>query len=143
MKKFIKVLSLVLVVVLSVTFLTGCSKCNQKYADKINEKAEQKKWVTYEKVMKDLGDEAEDTTVEVLGYRVGAITLIEEKGKLDAPGRPILFGTTDAFLRCFGLESIDDLPKTELQMTGEQVSLDLSAENTEKEQNDDTPVITL
>ena len=82
MKKFIKVLSLVLVVVLSVTFLTGCSKCNQKYADKINEKAEQKKWVTYEKVMKDLGDEAEDTTVEVLGYRVGAIILTEEKGNV-------------------------------------------------------------
>lgn len=82
MKKFIKVLSLVLVVVLSVTFLTGCSKCNQKYADKINEKAEQKKWVTYEKVLKDLGDEAEDTTVEVLGYRVGVITLTEEKGNI-------------------------------------------------------------
>ena len=63
--------------------------------------------------------------------------LVAEKGTLDAPGRPILFGTTDAFLRCFGLESIDDLPKTELQMTGEQVSLDLSAENTEKEQNDE------
>lgn len=82
MKKFIKVLSLVLVVVLSVTFLTGCSKCNQKYADKINEKAEQKKWVTYEKVLKDLGDEAKDTTSEILGYRVGVITLTEEKGNI-------------------------------------------------------------
>jgi len=63
--------------------------------------------------------------------------LVAERGTLDAPGRPILFGTTDAFLRCFGLESIDDLPKTELQMTGEQVSLDLSAEDTEKEQNNE------
>lgn len=63
--------------------------------------------------------------------------LVAERGTLDAPGRPVLFGTTDAFLRCFGLESIDDLPKTELQMTGEQVSLDLTSEETEKENNDE------
>lgn len=36
--------------------------------------------------------------------------LIEERGSLDAPGRPMLFGTTPAFLRIFGLESIKDLP---------------------------------
>ena len=63
--------------------------------------------------------------------------LVAERGTLDAPGRPILFGTTDAFLRCFGLESIDDLPKTELQMTGEQVSLDLGSAETEKENDDE------
>ena len=34
--------------------------------------------------------------------------LVEEKGRLDAPGRPILFGTTDDFLRYFGLRSVDD-----------------------------------
>ena len=37
--------------------------------------------------------------------------LIAERGFLDAPGRPVLFGTTDAFLRCFGLDSIKDLPE--------------------------------
>ena len=37
--------------------------------------------------------------------------LIAERGFLDAPGRPLLFGTTEAFLRCFGLESIRDLPE--------------------------------
>ena len=37
--------------------------------------------------------------------------LIAERGFLDAPGRPVLFGTTDAFLRCFGLDSIRDLPE--------------------------------
>ena len=37
--------------------------------------------------------------------------LIEEKGRLNAPGRPILFGTTDIFLRSFGMESLEDLPK--------------------------------
>ncbi len=36
--------------------------------------------------------------------------LIEECGRLDAPGRPILYQTTPNFLRCFGLESLDDLP---------------------------------
>jgi segregation and condensation protein B len=37
--------------------------------------------------------------------------LITELGRLDAPGRPLLFGTTETFLRCFGLESIRDLPE--------------------------------
>lgn len=36
--------------------------------------------------------------------------LIEEKGRLDLPGRPLLYGTTTTFLRCFGLASIDELP---------------------------------
>ena len=36
--------------------------------------------------------------------------LIEEKGRLNAPGRPIQFGTTQDFLRSFGLQSLDDLP---------------------------------
>lgn len=54
--------------------------------------------------------------------------LIAEKGVLDAPGRPILFGTTDAFLRCFGLESIKDLPETELSVADGQQSLELGEE---------------
>ena len=36
--------------------------------------------------------------------------LVTEVGRLDAPGRPILFGTTEEFLRHFGVESIQDLP---------------------------------
>lgn len=36
--------------------------------------------------------------------------LIEECGRLDAPGRPILYQTTLHFLRCFGLNSLEDLP---------------------------------
>ena len=36
--------------------------------------------------------------------------LIEEAGRLDLPGRPVSFRTTDVFLRCFGLSSLDDLP---------------------------------
>ncbi|MBO6148008.1 MAG: SMC-Scp complex subunit ScpB [Lachnospiraceae bacterium] len=37
--------------------------------------------------------------------------LIEEIGRLNAPGRPLLFGTTDEFLRCFGVKSLSDLPR--------------------------------
>ncbi len=37
--------------------------------------------------------------------------LVTELGRLDAPGRPLLFGTTEQFLRCFGVKSIEDLPE--------------------------------
>ena len=43
--------------------------------------------------------------------------LIEEVGRMDAPGRPILFGTTEEFLRRFGVYSVGDLP----QATPEQM----------------------
>lgn len=36
---------------------------------------------------------------------------IKTKGRLDAPGRPILYGTTNEFLQHFGLRSLDELPK--------------------------------
>lgn len=37
--------------------------------------------------------------------------LITELGRLDAPGRPLLFGTTEQFLRCFGVENLEQLPE--------------------------------
>ena len=37
--------------------------------------------------------------------------LIEEIGRLDAPGRPVLFATTEEFLRCFGVSSVAELPQ--------------------------------
>ena len=36
--------------------------------------------------------------------------LVQELGRLDAPGKPILFGTTEEFLRTFGVESSEELP---------------------------------
>lgn len=43
--------------------------------------------------------------------------LITELGRLDAPGRPLLFGTTEQFLRCFGVRSLEELPSlTPVQM---------------------------
>jgi segregation and condensation protein B len=39
--------------------------------------------------------------------------LIRAVGRLDAPGRPMLYGTTEKFLRVFGISSLADLPETE------------------------------
>jgi segregation and condensation protein B len=41
--------------------------------------------------------------------------LVEETGRTEGPGRPILYGTTEAFLRHFGLGSVAELPALELE----------------------------
>lgn len=52
--------------------------------------------------------------------------LIEEKGRLDLPGRPLVYGTTPDFLRCFSISSLDELPaipeKPEESVQDEEVS---------------------
>lgn len=50
--------------------------------------------------------------------------LIEEKGRLDLPGRPLIYGTTDRFLRCFSLNSLDDLPELPKSEEVEKISKD-------------------
>jgi len=52
--------------------------------------------------------------------------LIKAVGRLDAPGRPMLYGTTEKFLRVFGLDSLSDLPNTEL--TTLSVNMDANGE---------------
>lgn len=50
-------------------------------------------------------------------YTVSALLnkhLIEERGRLSVPGRPILYGTTSDFLRTFGLSSLEELPEVDL-----------------------------
>lgn len=42
--------------------------------------------------------------------RLLEFNLIQELGRLDAPGRPLLFGTTEEFLRTFGVKTLGDLP---------------------------------
>lgn len=37
--------------------------------------------------------------------------LLEERGRLELPGRPLLYGTTPVFLRCFGISDLSELPK--------------------------------
>ncbi len=60
-------------------------------------------------------------------YAVGSLIdkkLIEACGRLDAPGRPMLYGTTENFLRVFGISSLSELPEVEqLPITNESVNL--------------------
>lgn len=54
--------------------------------------------------------------------------LIEERGRLELPGRPLLYGTTKNFLRCFSLSDLGDLPplpkeNAELNDIGEQLEI--------------------
>lgn len=56
--------------------------------------------------------------------------LIEPTGRLDAPGRPMLYCTTDKFLRVFGLSSLKDLPEVEMLRPTEQ-QLAIITENSE------------
>lgn len=54
--------------------------------------------------------------------------LVEERGRLELPGKPLLYGTTKVFLRSFGLRDLDDLPpipkaQHEINDVGEQLEL--------------------
>ena len=64
-------------------------------------------------------------------YSVSALLnkkLIEEAGRLNVPGRPILYRTTPDFLRTFGLESLEDLPEIEKVDFSEPILEDAPAE---------------
>ena len=81
--------------------------------------------------------------------------LIESKGRLDVPGRPMLYGTTSDFLRSFGINSIEDLPKpgeeisevfsktklsnTEEELNLEQLEIIPTEQDTESSENGETP----
>lgn len=68
-------------------------------------------------------------------YAVGSLLdkgLIEASGRLDAPGRPMLYVTTDKFLRVFGIRSLDELPETEalsVAAQAEQLRIEENAES--------------
>ena len=67
-------------------------------------------------------------------YAVGSLMdkeLIETVGKLDAPGRPSLLGTTQKFLRVFGLEDISQLPEAESVLAAVDALSEQSAEERE------------
>lgn len=64
-------------------------------------------------------------------YSVSALMnkkLIEETGRLNVPGRPILYRTTPDFLRTFGLSSLEELPPIEKVDFGEPIVVDEAAE---------------
>lgn len=54
--------------------------------------------------------------------------MIEEAGRLEVPGRPILYRTTERFLQAFALESLDDLPALPAFTDNEQLSFDMEDE---------------
>lgn len=64
-------------------------------------------------------------------YSISALLnkkLIEEAGRLNVPGRPILYRTTPDFLRTFGLSSLEELPPIERINFGEPEQLEISQE---------------
>lgn len=84
---------------------------------------------------------------------IGSLTakdLIEEKGRLELPGRPLLYGTTDNFLRCFNIASLDQLPPIpkdeDKGSRGQQMSIfdDASSDAPDNApaDNDDTDTLT-
>ena len=64
--------------------------------------------------------------------------LIEEKGRLDLPGRPLVYGTTDRFLRCFSLNSLDDLPELPKSDEVEQITQDANQTSLFDNKSDDS-----
>lgn len=70
--------------------------------------------------------------------------LIEEVGRMDAPGRPFLYGTTLNFLRCFGIATLEDLPKIDFSKleneSGGAETLDISEVYTEALSENAKPV---
>ena len=70
-------------------------------------------------------------------YRLLEHNLIKEAGKLDAPGRPTMYETTDEFLKMFGLTSLKELPELPRYKLDEnkQIVIDDILEQTE---NDDS-----
>ena len=68
-------------------------------------------------------------------YSVSALLnkkLIEEAGRLNVPGRPILYRTTPDFLRTFGISSLEELPPIEKVSFGEPMMADEPAEVAEE-----------
>lgn len=45
--------------------------------------------------------------------------LVEERGRLELPGRPLIYGTTTDFLRCLGISSLSELPQVQKESTEE------------------------
>lgn len=68
------------------------------------------------------------------------LELVKEVGRLDAPGRPMLFGTTEEFLRTFGVGSIDELPVISEDMVEqykEEAEYEIASELKEETMNEE------
>lgn len=73
---------------------------------------------------------------------IGSLTLkglIEEKGRLELPGRPLLYGTTENFLRCFNISSLEELPalpENDEKDNSDKSDIDDEIEPSQEENND-------
>lgn len=68
------------------------------------------------------------------------LELVKEVGRLDAPGRPMLFGTTEEFLRTFGVGSIDELPvisENMVEQYKEEAEYEIASELKEEAMNEE------
>ena len=65
--------------------------------------------------------------------------LIEPCGRLDAPGRPMLYRTTEDFLRVFGLNSLSELPEITLPMKAKEEAIPETTEPVVDSLDEDTP----
>lgn len=69
---------------------------------------------------------------------IGSLTakgLVEEKGRLELPGRPLLYGTTENFLRCFNISSIEELPPLPENDEEKEDNLEEAEQQTEEMNN--------
>ena len=64
--------------------------------------------------------------------------LVEEAGRLELPGRPISYRTTANFLRCFGVSSLEELPRPRPREEGAQ---DGTVEETREQGTDESPAL--
>ena len=72
-------------------------------------------------------------------YRLNEFHLIEEAGKMDAPGRPTMYKLTDDFFKMFGISSLDELPELPQYKLdeNEQIVLEEMKDIPTKENNED------
>ena len=73
-------------------------------------------------------------------YKLLEYNLIEEVGRLDAPGRPTIYSTTKEFLKMFGISNLDELPELPRYKIdeNEQIVIDEIIEKKETEKNEET-----
>ena len=67
----------------------------------------------HQPVTKAFVDQVRGVDCRRCAFYVMAKDLVEERGRMELPGRPLLYGTTDQFLRCMHLSSLEELPQTE------------------------------
>ena len=76
-------------------------------------------------------------------YKLLEYNLIEEVGRLDAPGRPTIYSTTKDFLKMFGMSSIEELPELPKYKLdeNEQIVIDEIIDENKKEESESSQIV--